>query len=68
MRRTVPPSRNSGAQSLEEVRAELTLVREKLVMAVYGRAPDRVLLPLRNNVGRLLEKLEALYAADRFRR
>jgi hypothetical protein len=61
----------TGARSeskLDEARAELALAREKLVEAISERAPERVLLPLRNNVGRLLEKVEMLHSADRFRR
>jgi hypothetical protein len=61
----------TGAQSrnkLDEARAELAVAREKLVEAISERAPERILLPLRNNVGRLLEKVEMLHSADRFRR
>jgi hypothetical protein len=57
-----------SASKLDEARAELALAREKLVEAISERAPERVLLPLRNNVGRLLEKVEMLHSADRFRR
>jgi hypothetical protein len=57
-----------GRNKLDEARAELALAREKLVEAISERAPERILLPLRNNVGRLLEKVEMLHSADRFRR
>ena len=61
----------TGTQSrnkLDETRVELAVAREKLVEAISERAPERILLPLRNNVGRLLERVEMLHSADRFRR
>jgi hypothetical protein len=54
--------------NLHDARAELALARERLVVAISEREPDRVLMPLRNKVGRLLEKIELLHSADRFRR
>ena len=53
---------------LDEVREELAIAREKLVQAVSVRSRENVLTPLRNKVGELLEKIERLYSAERFRR
>ena len=53
---------------LEELREELAIAREKLVAAVSKRSREEVLRPLRNDVGELLEKIEKVYSAERFRR
>jgi hypothetical protein len=53
---------------LDELREELARAREKLVEAVSERSRENVLTPLRNKVGELLEKMEKLYSAERFRR
>ena len=71
MHGTITQAEKTGAQiknKLDEARAELALAREKLVEAISERAPERVLLQLRNNVGRLLEKVEMLHSVGRFRR
>jgi hypothetical protein len=53
---------------LDELREELVIAREKLVAAVSKRSREDVLRPLRNDVGELLEKIEKVYSAERFRR
>jgi hypothetical protein len=53
---------------LDELREELAIAREKLVKAVSERSRENALTPLRNKVGELLEKIERLYSAERFRR
>lgn len=68
MHGTVLEPRKANTQRIDEARAELAVAREALVEAVSDRAPEHVLMPLRNRVGKLLEKIEMLYAADRFRR
>ena len=71
MHGTVSQSEKAGVRSknkLGEVQAELAAAREKLVEAISERAPEHVLRPLRNKVGMLLEKIETLHSADRFRR
>jgi hypothetical protein len=61
--------RNSQNKSkIEEVREELAVAREKLAEAISERARENVLMPLRNRVGELLEQIERLYSAERFRR
>jgi hypothetical protein len=60
---------DTGKQSrLDELREELVVARQKLVAAVSKRSRDEVLGPLRNEVGLLLEKIEKLCSAERFRR
>jgi hypothetical protein len=66
MHGTVARARNRN--KLGEAQAELATAREKLVEAVSERAPEHVLRPLRTKVGMLLEKIEMLHSADRFRR
>jgi hypothetical protein len=61
--------RNSqGKSKIEEVREELAVAREKLVQAISESARENVVMPLRNRVGELLEKVERLYLDERFRR
>jgi hypothetical protein len=54
--------------TLDELREELAAAREKLVEAVSQRSRENVLAPLRNKVGELLERIERLCSAERFRR
>jgi hypothetical protein len=54
-------------KKIDGLREELAAAREKLVEAVSARARESVLMPLRNKVGELLEKIEKAYSAERFR-
>jgi hypothetical protein len=54
--------------NLDELREELAMAREKLVEAVSQRSRENVLTPLRNKVGEVLEKIERLCSAERYRR
>jgi hypothetical protein len=69
-RRWQPGSRREihKTSKIEEVREELAVAREKLAEAISERARENVLMPLRNRVGELLEQIERLYSAERFRR
>jgi hypothetical protein len=54
-------------RKIDGLREELAIAREKLVEAVSARARENVLMPLRNKVGELLEKIEKAYSSERFR-
>jgi hypothetical protein len=71
MRETVARPTKSDSRKvrkIDELRDRLAIARENLVQAVSERSPESVLMPLRNKVGELLEKIEMLYAVKRLRR
>jgi hypothetical protein len=59
-----PGSFQPHSIKMSHLRDALILARERLVRAVSERAPESVLIPLRNSVGDILEKIERVHIRE----